>query len=190
MSQKLPIALSNRHIHLSKEDLELLFGEGHSLTILKDLSQPGQYACEEVVDLVGPKKTIQRVRVLGPTRPSTQVEVSISDAFSLGIKPVIRQSGDTKNTPGLKLLGPVGEVEIKEGVIVASRHIHMNLDDAEKFGVSDKEVVGVRTFGERGLVFENVLVRAHESFALEMHVDIEEGNASGVKNGDMVELIK
>lgn len=190
MSNKLPIALSNRHIHLGKEDLEKLFGKGHELTVIKDLSQPGQYACEEVVDLVGPKGIIKNVRVLGPTRPNTQVEVSISDSFKLGVNPVIRQSGDIKASPGIKLVGPKGEVEIEEGVIVASRHIHMHLDDAEKFGVKDNDIVKVRTSGERGLVFENVLVRAHKDFALEMHVDIEEGNASGVKNGELVELIK
>lgn len=190
MSFKLPIALSNRHMHLGKEDLEKLFGEGHELTILKDLSQPGQYACEEVVDLVGPKGTIRGVRVLGPTRNSTQVEVSVSDCFKLGIQPVVRQSGDIKDSPGLKLVGPKGEVELKEGIIVAARHIHMHTEDAERFGVKDKDIVSVRTDGERGLVFEHVLVRAHKDFALEMHVDIEEGNAAGVKNRDMVELIK
>lgn len=190
MSNQLPIALSNRHIHLSKGDLEILFGKGHELRHFKDLSQPGQYACEETVDLIGPKGKIERVRVLGPTRPETQVEVSISDSFSLGLKPVIRQSGDIKNSPGLKLIGPRGQVEIEEGVIVAARHIHMHLDDAERFGVKDRDLVKIRTSGPRAVTFESVLVRAHENFALEMHVDIEEGNASGVKNGDLVELIK
>ncbi len=187
---KLPVGLSNRHIHLSKEDLEVLFGQGHELTVFKDLSQPGQYACDEKVDLVGPKGTIKGVRVLGPVRPSTQVEISLADGFALGVKPPIKESGDIKGTPGIKLVGPKGEVEIKEGVIAAARHIHMSLEDAKNFGVSDKDIVKVKTFGERAVVFENVLVRASEKFALEMHLDVEEGNAAGLRNGDLVELVK
>lgn len=187
---KLPIALSNRHVHLSPEHLEVLFGKGYNLTKKKDLSQPGQYACEETVDIVGPKGTIKGVRVLGPVRGKTQVEISISDAYKLGVEPVIRNSGDIKNTPGAKLIGPKGEVEIEEGVIVAARHIHMHTTDAEKFGVKDGDIVKVKTEGIRALIFDNVLIRSGETHALEMHVDIEEGNAAGVKNGDLVELIK
>jgi len=187
---KLPIGLSNKHIHLSKEDVQKLFGEEYELKEFKPLSQPGQYACEEKVDLVGPKGTIKGVRVLGPTRPDTQVEISLADCFTLGVKAPIKESGDIEGTPGVKLVGPNGEVEIQRGVIVASRHIHMNLEDAEKFGVKDKDIVSVKTFGQRALIFENVLVRARKDFALEMHVDVEEGNAAGVRNGDLVELIK
>ncbi|NLY78126.1 MAG: phosphate propanoyltransferase [Tissierellia bacterium] len=187
---KLPIALSNRHVHLSQEDLEILFGKGHTLTKKKDLSQPGQYACEETVDIIGPKNTIKKVRVLGPVRSRTQVEISISDAFKLGVEPVIRNSGDIKGTPGAKLVGPKGEVDIEEGVIIAARHIHMHTSDAEKFGVRDGDVVKVKTEGIRALIFDNVLVRMGDTHALEMHVDVEEGNAAGVKNGDLVELIK
>ncbi len=186
---KLPIALSNRHIHLSQEHIETLFGAGHQLKELKPLSQPGQYACEEKVDLVGPKGMLKGVRVLGPARPNTQVEISLADGFTLGVKAPIRESGDITDTPGLKLVGPAGEVELTKGVIVASRHIHMSLDDAARFGVADKQIVKVRTFGPRAVVFENVLVRASNKFALEMHVDVEEGNAAGVRNGDQVELI-
>ena len=187
---KLPIALSNRHVHLSQADIEALFGAGHELTHFKPLSQPGQYACEEKVDLVGPKGTIKGVRVLGPARPSTQVEISLADGFALGIKAPIKESSDIAGTPGVKLIGPAGEVELSEGVIVASRHIHMNMEDAEKFGVKDKDIVDVETGGERAVVFKNVLVRVNPSYALEMHVDLEEGNAAGVANGDLVELIK
>lgn len=186
---KLPIALSNKHVHLSQADIETLFGAGHQLVEFKPLSQPGQYACEEKVDLVGPKGTIKGVRVLGPARPNTQVEISLADGFTLGVKAPIKESGDIEGTPGVKLVGPAGEVELTEGVIVASRHIHMSLDDASKFGVKDKQIVKVRTFGPRSIVFENVLVRANANFALEMHVDVEEGNAAAVRNGDMVELI-
>lgn len=186
---KLPIALSNKHVHLSQADIDVLFGAGHELTKFKPLSQPGQYACEEKVDLVGPKGTLKGVRVLGPARAHTQVEISLADGFPLGVKAPIKESGDIAGTPGVKLVGPAGEVEMKEGVIVASRHIHMSNEDAAKFGVTDKQIVKVKTSGPRALVFENVLVRASDSFNLEMHVDMEEGNAAGVKNGDLVELM-
>ena len=181
---KLPIALSNKHIHLSQADLEALFGEGYELTHKKDLSQPGQFACEEMVEVVGPKGST-KMRVLGPVRPESQVEVSLADARGLGIAVPVRQSGDVEGTPGCKLVGPKGEVEMSRGVIVAARHIHMSLEDAEKFGVKDKDIVSVQTQGERALLFNNVLVRANAAFALEMHVDLEEGNAAGVKNGEI-----
>ena len=186
---KLPIALSNKHIHLSQADIDVLFGQGYELTHKKDLSQPGQFACEEMVEVVGPKGST-KMRVLGPARPESQVEVSLADARGLGIAVPVRQSGDTEGTPGCKLVGPKGEVEMTKGVIVAARQIHMSLEDAERFGVKDKDVVSVQTTGERALLFNNVLVRANAAFALEMHVDLEEGNAAGVKNGDLVELVK
>ena len=186
---KLPIALSNKHIHLSQADIDVLFGQGYELTHKKDLSQPGQFACEEMVEVVGPKGST-KMRVLGPARPESQVEVSLADARGLGLAVPVRQSGDVEGTPAFKLVGPKGEVECEKGIIVAARHIHMSLEDAEKFGVKDKDIVSVQTTGERALLFNNVLVRANAAFALEMHVDIEEGNAAGVKNGDLVELIK
>ena len=190
METKLPIALSNRHIHLGQEDLDILFGKGYKLTKAKDLSQPGQYACEERVDIVGPKRIIKGLRVLGPTRSRTQVELSISDAFTLGVVPVVRNSGDVEGTPGAKIIGPKGEIDLKDGLIIAARHIHMHTSDGEKFGVKDGDMVKIKTQGIRGIVFENVLIRIGEKFALEMHVDIEEGNAAGVKNGDMVEIVR
>lgn len=189
MKKTLPIALSNRHIHISQKDLDTLFGEGYELTKMKDLSQPGQYACEEKVDVVGPKKTIKGVRILGPVRPATQLEVSITDAFTLGVSPIIRNSGDVTDTPGAKIVGPKGEIEIDKGIIVAARHIHMHTSDGEDFGVKDGQIVSIKTPGPRGLVFDNVLVRVHPSYALEMHVDIEEGNAAGIRNGDLVDII-
>ena len=190
MKTKLPIALSNRHIHLSQKDLEILFGEGYNLTKFKDLSQPGQYACDEKVDVVGSRGVLEGVRILGPVRPNTQFEISISDGFTLGVEAMIRNSGDIKSTPGIKLVGPAGEVEIEEGVIVAARHIHMHSKDAEEFGVVDNDIVSIKTEGQRSVIFNNVLVRVSDEFALEMHIDIEEGNASGVKNGQLVEFIK
>ncbi|MCK9443070.1 MAG: phosphate propanoyltransferase [Tissierellaceae bacterium] len=190
MKTELPIALSNRHIHLSQEDLDILFGKGYELTKMKDLSQPGQYACDEKVDVVGPKTTIKGVRILGPVRTKSQFELSVSDAFALGVKPIVRNSGDIVNTPGAKLVGPKGEIELDEGLIVAARHIHMHTEDAKDFGVSDKDIVNIKVGGQRGLVFNNVLVRVSKDYKLEMHVDVEEGNAAGLKNGELGELIK
>ena len=190
MKDMLPVGLSNRHIHLSKEHLDILFGEGYELTKMKDLSQPGQYAADEKVDVVGLKGTLKGIRILGPTRKETQVEVSITDSFVLGVNPPVRDSGDILDSPGAKIIGPKGEVTIDKGVIVASRHIHMHTNDAESFGVMDKEIVSVKIEGKRGLIFDNVLVRVHQDYALEMHVDIDEGNAAGLKNGSMVKLLK
>lgn len=185
-----PVGLSNKHIHLSQEHLDILFGEGYELKKFKDLSQPGQYAAEEKVDVVGVKGTLKGVRILGPVRKETQVEVSFADGFVLGVVPPVRDSGDLIDSPGAKIVGPKGEVVIEKGIIAAARHIHMHTSDAEKFGVVDKEEVSVKVEGKRGLVFNNVLVRVNKEYALEMHVDIEEGNAAGLKNGSMVELIK
>ena len=187
---KVNVGLSNRHLHVSKEHLEILFGEGYELTHKKDLSQPGQYAAEEVVDIEGPKGTLKKVRILGPVRGNTQIEVSFADARALGVNPVVRESGKLEETPGCKLIGPKGNVEISEGVIIASRHIHMHTDDATKFELKDKDIVNVETTGDRGVIFKNVLVRVSPSYALEMHIDIEEGNAAGLKNNDTVEIIK
>ena len=186
----LPIAISNRHVHLSQSDLEVLFGKGFELTKMKDLSQPGQFAANEQVDLVGPKRTISGVRILGPARKTTQAEISVTDAFTLGVAPVVKNSGDLDGTPGIKLVGPAGEVVLEKGCIVASRHIHMHTSDAENFGVKDKDVVSIRTGGPRPVVFENVLVRVNPEYGLEMHVDTDEGNAALLKNGTMVELVK
>jgi putative phosphotransacetylase len=186
----LPIAISNRHVHLSQSDLAALFGKGFELTKMKDLSQPGQFAANEQVDLVGPKRTISGVRILGPARKTTQAEISVTDAFTLGVAPVVKNSGDLEGTPGIKLVGPAGEVVLDRGCIVAARHIHMHTSDAEKFGVKDKDTVSIRTGGPRPVVFENVLVRVDNEYGLEMHVDTDEGNAALLKNGTMVELIK
>lgn len=190
MEKFLPVSLSNRHLHISKEHLEILFGEGHELTKMKDLSQPGQYACEEKVDMVGPKSTFKGVRILGPVRPETQIEISVFDARTLGLEAAVRASGNIKGTPGCTIVGPKGQVELKEGVIVASRHIHMHPDDAEKFGLKDRDIVKVRVGGERAVVFENVVVRVHPEYALDMHIDIEEGNAAGIQNGEKGEVIR
>ena len=190
MNFKVIVGLSNKHVHLCKEHIDILFGEGHVLTPIKDLSQPGQFACDEKVDLVGPKRTIKGDRILETARKETQVEISLADGFTLGINGLpIRDSGKTEGTPGIKLVGPKGEVELDKGVIAASRHIHMHTSDAEKYGLKDKDLVSVKVGGLRGLVFDNVLIRVNEDYALDMHLDVEEGNAAGLKNGDEVEVI-
>lgn len=174
----IPIAVSAHHVHLSPEHVEALFGEGYTLTPAFELSQPGQYACEETVTLVGPRREIPRVRVLGPPRGETQVEISRTEEFQLGINAPVRMSGDLEGTPGLIIRGPKGEVKLDKGVIIAHRHIHMSPEDALLFGLKDKDVVMVRVEGDRELIFGDVIVRVHPNFRLEMHVDTDEGNAA------------
>lgn len=179
MANKILIETSARHIHLTEEHIEILFGKGHTLTKKKDLSQPGQFACEERVDVVGPKKEIKNVSILGPARPATQVEVSLSDARTLGISAPIRESGDVKGSGACKLVGPCGEVEISEGVIVAKRHIHLDTKTAEMYGVADKQIVCVKVdSAERKTLFGDVVVRVSDKFAPAMHVDTDESNAA------------
>ena len=187
---KVPVGISGRHIHVSREDLETLFGEGYELTPLKELSQPGQFAAEEVVTLVGPKGVLQKVRILGPVRGSTQVEISRTDGFTLGIRPPVRESGDIEGSASVTVVGPKGSITLKEGVIVASRHIHMSPDHAAKMGLKDKDTVDVRVDGDRALTFNNVWIRVREDFALDFHVDTDEANAAGLNNQDMVTVLK
>ncbi|HOB22850.1 MAG: phosphate propanoyltransferase [Firmicutes bacterium] len=187
---KVTVGISARHVHLSREDMDKLFGPGSELTFVKALTQPGQFSAEEKVTLVGPKREIKNVRVLGPLRSQTQVEISRTDAFTLGIEPPVRDSGDLANSAPLKIVGPKGEVELKEGAIIAKRHIHMTPADAERLGLKDKQLVSVRVKeGERALTFDEVLVRVSEKFALDFHVDTDEANAAGLKNGQLVEII-
>jgi len=185
------VETSARHVHVSQADLEVLFGKGYELKVKKMLSQPGQYACEERVDVVGPKKTLAGVSILGPVRPSTQVEISLTDARSIGVAAPIRESGDTAGSGACKLVGPCGEVEIAEGVIAAKRHIHMTPADAEECNVVDKEVVSVKIDTDgRSLIFGDVVVRVSEKFALAMHIDTDESNAAGCGRNVMGEIIK
>lgn len=188
MKKTVSVNMSNRHAHLSREHVEILFGKDYQLTVMKDLSQPGQFACNEKIDVVGPKCTLKNVRILGPERPESQVEISIFDARSAGFEAMVRQSGNIAGTPGCTLVGPAGEVVVDKGVIVASRHVHMHTTDGENLGYKDKDIVNVRVGGDRSVVFENVLVRVHETFALDMHIDIEEGNAAGLKGGELGEI--
>lgn len=190
MGYKVPVGLSNKHLHLKAEDIEILFGKGHELTPTKDLVQPGQFACEEKVDIVGPKSTLKGIRVLGPARPETQIELAATDARTIGIKAPIRESGKLDGTPGCKLVGPCGEVELDHGVILALRHVHLNPEQAEEAGVKDKDIVSIRIEGERGLVFDNVLVRAGSAHEKEFHLDTDEGNAAGCTPSTIAEIIK
>ena len=191
MSMKVLVETSARHVHVSQADLEVLFGKGYELTKKKDLSQPGQYACNERVDVVGAKKTLTGVSILGPVRPQTQVEISLTDARSIGAVAPIRESGDVAGSGGCKLVGPCGEVEIAEGVIAAKRHIHMTTADAAAMGLSDKQVVSVKIPSDgRATIFGDVVVRVSDKYALAMHIDTDESNAACVTPGTMGTVVK
>ena len=185
------VETSARHIHVTKEHLEILFGAGATLTKKKDLSQPGQYACEERVTIVGPKKSLANVSILGPERPATQVELSATDARSIGVGIAVRESGDIAGTPGCKIVGPCGEVEISEGVIVAKRHIHMVPETAEQLGLKNKDVVWVKVETDgRKAILGDVVVRVSETFADAMHIDTDESNAIAAGRELYGEIIK
>ena len=185
----IPVGISNRHIHLSQEDFETLFGAGATMTHFKDLSQPGQFACKEVMTIVGPGGAIERVRLLSPARKQTQVEVSVADCFKLGIKAPLRDSGDLAGSAPITIVGPKGSVNIPEGCIIALKHIHMHTDDAARLGLKDRDHVNVQTCGERNLMFQEVLIRVSDKFKLEMHVDMDEANAASLSNGDKVRIV-
>jgi len=181
----IPIAVSARHIHLTVEAVATLFGAGHELTPRNPLSQPGQFACEETLDLVGPKRTIERVRVLGPVRRKNQIEISRTDEFFLGIDAPVRKSGDVEHTPGIVLRGPKGTLTVTEGVICAWRHIHMTTSDAAAFGVAQGDIVEVAVnSGPRELIFGDVMIRVSDKYSLEMHIDTDEANAAELNSGD------
>lgn len=185
---QVPVGVSNRHVHLSRQDLNALFGNGYQLTPIKDL-QPGQYAAQETVTLAGPKGIIENVRILGPVRPASQIELSRSDCFKLGIKAPLRDSGELEGTPGCVLIGPKGAINLAQGVMIAVRHIHMHTRDAQEFGLNDGDRIQVRVEGERAMELDNVLVRVSDNFALEMHIDTDEANAAFLNSGDLVEMV-
>lgn len=187
---EIPVGISNRHVHLSQKDLECLFGKEYQLVKLKDLSQPGQYACKEVVTVCGPKGAIEKVRILGPVRSKTQVEVLAGDCVKLGAAPHVRLSGDLSRTPGITLVGPKGSVQIEEGLVVAQRHIHMTPEDAKSLGVCDGDVVSIKFDDLRGGVYSNVAIRANDASSLECHLDIEEANAMGINGSSKITIAK
>ena len=190
MLKEVLVEISARHVHVSQEHLEILFGKDYKLTPKKDLSQPGQYACEERVTVVGPKRELAGVSILGPCRKATQIELSLTDARSIGVKAPIRESGDIAGSGACKLVGPAGEVELTEGVIAAKRHIHMTTADAEKYGITDSQIVSVKVSTEgRSLVFGDVVARVSDSYALAMHIDTDEANAAAVPGSCMGEIL-
>ena len=184
MEKKILVETSARHVHVTREHLDILFGEGYKLTPKKDLSQPGQFACEERVDIIGPKKTLSGVSILGPERSATQVELSLTDARSIGVVAPIRQSGDIAGSGSCKIVGPKGEIEIECGVIAAKRHIHMTPEDAENYGIEDNDIVSVKVdSAERSIIFGDVVCRVSPSYALAMHIDTDESNAGCIAPG-------
>ena len=190
MENKILVETSARHIHLTNEAVEILFGKGHELTKKKDLSQPGQFACEEKVEVVGSKSSL-KLSVLGPVRPENQVELSFTDARTLGVTAPVRESGDIAGTPGILLKGPAGELAIENGVIIAKRHIHVTPEDAAALGVSDKEIVKVKICGTgRSLIFDDVVIRVKSTFATAMHIDTDECNAAAAFGTVYGEIVK
>ena len=190
MAKTVLVETSAHHVHVTKEHLEILFGEGYELTVKKMLSQPGQYAAEERVTVVGPKRELANVCILGPVRKATQVELSLTDARSIGVSAPVRESGDVAGSGACKLVGPKGEGELTEGVIAAKRHIHMTPADAESYGVKDSQVVSVKIDSNgRSLVFGDVVIRVSDKYALAMHIDTDESNAAGCTPGLMGEII-
>ncbi|HGJ64869.1 TPA: phosphate propanoyltransferase [bacterium] len=186
----IPVGISARHVHITRELFEQLYGQGKELTIYTELYQPGEFAAAEVLTLVGPRlRAIQDVRILGPFREYTQVELSRTDGIALGIDPPVRKSGDLKNSEPIVLVGPVGSVFLKEGAICANRHIHMGNDDAKRFGVTDNQIVKVRFPGIRAITFENVQIRIGDKYLLHMHLDTDDANAGGIRCGDSAELV-
>lgn len=189
-NDQVPAGVSNRHVHLSQLDLEALFGKGYELTHKKDLSQPGQFAAEETVTLIGPKRNIANVRILGPVRSQSQVEISRADSFTLGITAPVRDSGSISGTPGIIIEGPKGRVELKEGVIIAQRHLHLHTDEAAELNLKNGDYISVKFDGERSVIFSNVLVRVDPKFAKDLHLDIDEANAAAISNGDLGTIIR
>lgn len=188
---EVPVGVSNRHIHLSVADLETLFGKGYELTPIKELSQPGQFACKELLTIVGPSlRPIENVRVLGPVRKASQVEISATDSYVLKVKPPVRESGKIAGSAPIRIIGPKGVVELSEGCIIANRHIHMSPEDGARFGVKDGDYVTVDVDGKRRTRWFDVQVRVHPDFRLEMHVDTDDANAAGIGNGFKVRVVK
>ncbi|GAA3406482.1 phosphate propanoyltransferase [Paenibacillus hodogayensis] len=186
---KVPVGVSARHIHLTSEHIAVLFGNNYTLTSLKPLSQPGQFAAEETVTVIGPKGSFEKVRILGPARAASQLEISRTDAFALGVRPPVRESGHIEGTPGITVRGPAGQVELERGVIVAARHIHFHTKEAAEWGIEDKQLLRVKVEGERAVVFERVIARVSDQFALDMHIDTDEANAAGVSTGDTAVIL-
>jgi len=185
-----PVGVSNRHIHVRREDLDVLYGKGYELTKLKDLKQPGEFASKETLEVKTDKGSFKKVRILGPIRGTTQVELSLSDSYALGLEIPIRESGNIKGSASVKLVGPSGEVTIPVGVIAAYRHIHMPEDVAREYGFKNGDIVSVLKEGPRSLIFNDVMLRVSSKYALEMHLDVDEANAGDIKSGDLLKIVR
>jgi putative phosphotransacetylase len=186
----IPAGVSVKHCHLTKEHFKILFGASAEPKRVKDIKQPGFYAAEEMIDVQGPKGVLKKIRLVAPYRDHTQIEIAVSDAMAIGLKPPVRESGAVKGSAGAILIGPAGKVEIKEGVIIAQRHLHFSPSEAAALGIASGEVVRVRAGagGGRSTVFEDVVVRVSDKYSLEFHVDTDEANAAGIKTGDVVHI--
>ncbi|KRE70468.1 phosphate propanoyltransferase [Paenibacillus sp. Soil750] len=189
MNIPIPVGVSARHVHLNQKDLEALFGIGYELIPYRPLSQPGQFASEEILKIIGPKGQFNKVRVLGPLRKKTQIEISMTDSLVLGIKAPLRESGDLNDTPGIVLSGPKGSVTLDSGVIIAARHIHFHSSEAARYGILDKQDLSVQIEGERGSILHHVSARVSDDYQMELHLDTDEANACGAKNGDTATII-
>lgn len=183
-----PVAVTNRHVHLSAADLAILFGPGYQLKAMRPAVQPGQYICEEQVTFAGPQGRIENIRVLGPVWPETNVELNLSDTYRVGVVPVIRIPGNLEGTPGGRLIGPAGEVQLARGVMVAARHLHLSEEEAVWFGLKDGDRIKIRKDGDRAVVLENIVVRVGRAHALELHIDIDEANAAGIECGELLKI--
>lgn len=190
LAVEVPVGVSGRHIHLCREDIDALFGPGYELAVYRELSQPGEFAAREMVTLVGPRGVLEGVRVLGPVRAYTQVEVAMTDGFRLGLKPPVRESGDLEGTPGIAVVGPAGAINLPRGVILAARHIHMETERAQALGLQDDQQVQVWVPGVRELVLCNVIIRTNPHFRLELHLDTDEANAALLSGGDKVKILR
>jgi putative phosphotransacetylase len=184
-----PVGVSARHIHLTRDHIDQLFGPLYELTPFKWLSQPGQFAAQETVKVFGPKGVLERVRIIGPARRRSQLEISRTDSLAIGVDAPLRESGNLSGTPGIRIAGPIGEIELEDGVILAARHIHFHTSEAERWGITDRQLLTVRINSERPLVLENVLARVSDHYSLDMHIDTDEGNAALVKTGDYAILL-
>ncbi|CAN7259284.1 phosphate propanoyltransferase [Paenibacillus sp. LjRoot153] len=189
MNIPVPVGVSARHVHLNQKDLEALFGIGYELIPYRTLSQPGQFASEETLQIIGPKGQFNKVRVLGPLRKKTQIEISMTDSVVLGIKAPLRESGDLNDTPGIVLSGPKGSITLDSGVIIAARHIHFHSSEAARYGILDKQDLSVQIEGERGSILHHVIARVSDDYQMELHLDTDEANATGAKNGDSATII-
>lgn len=186
---KITVGISNKHAHLTQEQVEILFGEGYQLTFFRKIKQPDEFVSNETIQVMGPKGSLENVRIMGPTREKAQVEMTLTNARDIGIQAKIRVSTDIEKTDGVKLVGPKGEIELKEGVIASIRHLHMTPKEAELLGLQDKQQVNIEAMGDRGLIFKNVIVRIDPYFSLEFHIDTDEANGAGLNQGDEVFLV-